>query len=193
MIMEIPGGTTEMYDQVSDVLGIRTEDDLPAGLVSHVAGSTGESIVIVDVWDSADALQRFFAEGGTAAMQQAGVPAAEPRILLLHNLIEQGAGTEAGVIMIAELEGFGPEEYDRATARMPAHAEGGSRHPAASHAAAKREGGGLVIVDVWDSPESFGRVMGEQIQASGVEIEPFEPRFVPVHNRLRRTTPASVA
>jgi hypothetical protein len=195
MILEIPGGTTEMYDRVSKLVGITSDEDAPEGLVSHVAGPTGDSIVIVDVWESAEALQRFFAEGGTAAMEQAGVPPAEPRILPIHNLIQQGAGTEAGVIMIAELERFTPAEYDRLTAKMSAHAGDGSGHPAVSHVAARREGGGLVIVDVWDSPESFARLAEEQVGSADtdVELEPFEPRFVPVHNRLRGRASASVS
>jgi hypothetical protein len=90
MIMEIPGGTTEMYDRVSEALGIQS-DDLPPGLISHAAGVGEGSIDITDVWESEQALQRFFAEGGTAAMEKVGVPAAEPRILPVHNLLGAAA------------------------------------------------------------------------------------------------------
>lgn len=90
--------------------------------------------------------------------------------------------------MIIESDEFGPELYDRLIARMPAHAGDGSAHPAVSHVAALAEGG-MVFVDVWDSPESFGRFAGEAIAqaAEGEDVPALEPRFAPVHNRLRST------
>jgi hypothetical protein len=72
------------------------------------------------------------------------------------------------------------------TAQMSAHAGGGSNHPAVSHTAA-RANGGLLIVDVWDAPESFQRFAAEQIaEAEASDIGPIEPRFVPIHNRFTR-------
>jgi hypothetical protein len=72
------------------------------------------------------------------------------------------------------------------TAKMSAHDGDGSNHPAVSHVAG-RANGGLLIVDVWNSPESFERFAGEQLaEAEATDIGPIEPRFVPIHNRFAR-------
>jgi hypothetical protein len=56
-----------------------------------------------------------------------------------------------------------------------------------SHAAAAT-GEGLVVVDVWESPEAFGRFaetqLGPAAGQAGHDLSGVEPRFVPVHYRL---------
>jgi hypothetical protein len=104
----------------------------------------------------------------------------------------RGAGTEANVVLIAELPEWGPEAYDRMTSTMDAHADGGRRHPSVLHTAAVK-GGGLLVVDVWDAPESFGRFAEEQFPDGGQEeLGPFEPQFLPVLNLITARTRASV-
>ena len=89
------------------------------------------------------------------------------------------------MIVLIEIDGFRPETYDELVAAMDAHAGDGSGHPAVSHVAAQTAEG-MVIVDVWDSPESFGRFAEEQITpaAQSADMPPLEPRFVPVHNHI---------
>ncbi len=103
----------------------------------------------------------------------------------VHNLIPRGAGTEARVARIIDIDvDNAVEVYDRMTAAMPAHLADGSQHPAVSNVAARTDGG-IKVVDVWDSPESFGRFAEAQIMSSVQDLPPFEPRFVPIHNRIR--------
>jgi hypothetical protein len=137
------------------------------------------------VWESEEDLNRFVTEQVGPAMQQVGAPQAEPRVLPVHNLIRQGAGTNPGVILIIDSDGFTPDDYDGVTGKMEAHRGDGSNHPAVSHVAALTDNG-MVFVDVWDSPESFGRFAEEQLgpAAAGVSIPPMEPRFVPLHKRI---------
>jgi heme-degrading monooxygenase HmoA len=52
-----PGGGTEMYDKVNERMGI--EADPPAGLILHSASRTGDRLLIVDVWESQEAFERF--------------------------------------------------------------------------------------------------------------------------------------
>jgi hypothetical protein len=186
MIAELPGVTTAQYDQVNEKLGIRGPGDEPDGLIQHVAGETG-GLLIVDVWESAEDFERFFAEGAAQAIADVGAPPIEPRILPMHKMIPRGSGTEENVFLVIEAAGFTPEMYDAAIEKMPAHTGDGSSHPAVSHAAATTENG-MVFVDVWDSPESFGRFADEQLgpAAGDMDVPALEPRFVPLHNRFAR-------
>ena len=163
-------------------------DALPEGLISHVAGPTDSGMLVVDVWESPEALERFAKERLGPVLAELGAPAGtEPRVFPVHNHIRQGSGTDAGVIVVIESDGFGPDDYDHVTAEMDAHAGDGSSHPAVSHIAAVSDDG-MVFVDVWDSPESVGAFFEEQIgpatAATGTDLGEVEPRFVPVHNRF---------
>ncbi len=185
MVLEVPGATPDIYRRVNEAMGIHGDEDAPDGLISHTAGQTDDGILVADVWESEEQLGRFFEERVRSAFAEAGMPEAQPRILPVHNLIAQGAGATAGTIMIAEVEGLGPDAYDRLIAGMDAHLVDGSRHPAVSHAAAASDRG-MLVVDVWESPEAFGRFAEEQIGPAGAAagLGPIEPRFVPVINRM---------
>jgi heme-degrading monooxygenase HmoA len=180
-MMEIPGATTEQYDRVNEVLGIDPSKP-PAGLISHTAGSTGDGLLIVDLWESQQAFEEFF--GGrdvVGAMEQVGVQPGQVRFADVHNHLP-GAGTHAGVIVWIESDAFTPELYDKLTARMPAHTT--ESHPSVAHVAAKTADG-MIFVDVWDSEESFGRFAQSQLAAAaGDGMPPLTPRFAQVHNRI---------
>ena len=184
MIIDIPGGTVEQYDKVNEIMGV-DDDNTPDGLISHLAGPTDDGLLIVDVWESEDALNRFVGEQVMPAMQQVGVPQAQPRVVPVHSRIDSGAGTEPNVILLIESDTFTPEMYDDVVSRMPAHAGDGSNHPAVSHVAAVSDDG-MVFVDVWDSPESAQRFFESQLgpASEGVDMGPIEPKVIPVHNRF---------
>jgi hypothetical protein len=187
MILELEGATTDDYDAVNDAMGIH-EGALPQGLISHAVGPTDEGgLLIVDVWDNPQDLERFVQERIGPAMQQVGIESqAAPRVHPVHNHI-QGSGQDASVILLLESEGFAPDDYDGLTGQMDAHAGDGSGHPAVSHIAAVTDDG-MVFIDVWDSPEAAGRFVDEQVgpaaEASGADLGEMQPRFVPVHNRF---------
>ncbi|HZO96088.1 MAG TPA: hypothetical protein VFB42_01830 [Gaiellaceae bacterium] len=186
MIFEVPGGTVEQYHEVNERMGIRGDGDAPGGLVWHVAGRTDDGVLVADVWESREQFERFFRERAGQALADAGVEAGEPLVLPVHNLIARGAGAEPRVIVLIDVPGFGPEAYDSVVGSMPAHAGDGSQHPAASHVAAVKDAG-LLIVDLWDSPEAFARFAESQVApaAASAGLGPLEPRFVPVVNRIR--------
>jgi len=119
-------------------------------------------------------------------MQDAGVPPMEPRILPVHNS-SPGRGQHAGVLLLLETPGFGAKEYDEVVERMEAHGGDGTNHPAVSHAAAVGDDG-LVVADVWESPEAFGRFaeteLGPAAAEAGHDLSGVQPRVVPVHYRL---------
>ena len=91
MMLELPGVTTDQFDQVNDILGIHRDEDLPDGLISHVAGATGNGFLVVDVWESEEALGRFFEERVAGAMAQVGLQLAEPRIVPVHRQLRRRA------------------------------------------------------------------------------------------------------
>src|SRR3954464_12828199 len=186
MIMESPGATTDQYDKVNEIMGIRGDEDATEGLVQHVAAESDDGIVIVDVWESQEALGRFFQERLGAALEQGGLGSdAPPRRHEVHNR-RTGKGTEPNVLILIDADGLTKDQYDQMAARMPAHADGGSDGPWFSHTAAKGDGG-IVVVDVWDSPEAFGRFAEEQIGPAAQEagMGPIEPCVLPIHNVIR--------
>lgn len=193
MIVELSGVTPATYESINESMGIHGDDDASEGLISHLACTTDEGMLIMDVWESKDAFDSFVAERLGPALAAAGVQEVEPRVLDVHRLIAQGAGTAANVVMIADAPEFTTDVYDRLTDLMSAHRGDGSAHPAVSHIAAKADGG-MVFVDVWDSPESFGAFAEEQLApvAAQVEMPSFTPRFLPIHNRLRGRVPARI-
>jgi heme-degrading monooxygenase HmoA len=188
MIMEAPGATLEQYDRTNEIMGIRGDDDSPDGLIQHVAGHDGNALVIIDVWESEEAVGRFFEERLGAALREAGIEpeGSQPKRLPVHNML-QGKGTEANFVLIMAMDDLPPEGYDDLTSKMPAHVADGSDHESVSHTAARAESGGVLVVDIWDSPESFGKFAQEQIAVAAGDnpLPPIEPRVVPVHNRIR--------
>ena len=107
-------------------------------------------------------------------------------MLPVHNHF-QGKGETAGVLMIADVDGLTPDMYDSMTAAMEEHELHGPGHPAVHHVAAVKENGDVLVIDIWESPEAFGEFASEQIAPAGQDagLASFEPRFVPIHNRLR--------
>jgi heme-degrading monooxygenase HmoA len=185
MLLEVPGGTLEQYDRVNEIMGIHGDEDAPEGLIHHTGGSDGEALVVADLWESEEALGRFFESKLGAALAGAGIPAeTKPRVLPVHAELE-GAGVQPGVMMIIDIEDLGPDAYDQMVSKMDDHVAGA--HPAVSHVAARTDGGGILVVDVWESPEAFGEFAQSQIGPAGaaVGLGPIEPRFVQVHNRMR--------
>ncbi len=186
MVLEVEGATEDDYRAINEHMGTRGDEDAPDGLVSHVAGRTENGMLAVDVWQSEEALTRFFEERAGAAFAARGFEPGAPTILPVHNLIAQGAGTAAGVIVLIDAPEIDPGTYDAMGARMDAHAGDQSNHPAVSHVAAVKNGG-LFVVDVWDSPDAFGAFARSEIVPAGeaVGIAPLEPRLVPAINRIR--------
>jgi hypothetical protein len=188
MVLEAPGATREEYDRTNEIMGIRGDDDAPEGLIQHVAAFDDEGLVIADVWESEEALGRFYEERLGAALEESGVSrsAKEPRRHEVHNSLT-GQGSEANALMLIDIPDFGTDKYDAMVSNMDAHVGDGSQHPCVTHVAARAEHGGVFVADLWESPEAFGKFGEEQIGPAGaaVGLGPIEPRIVPVHNRIR--------
>ena len=82
-LQEIPGATQEQYDQVVETLRGQTAQ----GRIFHVAGPIEGGWRIVDVWESQEAVNKFFQEQLGPAVQAAGMAAPPPRFWPVHNML----------------------------------------------------------------------------------------------------------
>ena len=193
MVMEAPGATVEQYERTNEILGISGDEDAPDGLIQHVAAMDGDTLVIADVWESEEALGRFYEERLGAALDESGVgrTAKRPQRLAVHNSLT-GKGSEAGVLMLIEIADLGRDAYDQMVEKMEAHYGDGSQHPCTTHVAAKLEGGGLLVADLWESPEAFGKFAEEQIGPAGGEgLGSRSRRAEPARKEVARQLPGA--
>ena len=89
--MEWPGGTAEQYDAVNAEIGHEPFGQGPPELLFHWMTVTDTGIRITDVWQNAEAFEKFAAEEIEPATQKAGIDT-EPQITLhdVHNYITAG-------------------------------------------------------------------------------------------------------
>ena len=84
-LVDASGTTQERYDQVIETLqraGITAQ-----GRIFHVAGPMeGGGWRVVEVWESQEAVNKFFQELGPA-LQKAGIPATQPQFWPVHNML----------------------------------------------------------------------------------------------------------
>jgi heme-degrading monooxygenase HmoA len=77
-VFNIPGVTQAQYEQVFKQ--VTPNDQMPAGMLFHVAGPTANGWCVIELWESQEAAQRFFEETLNQALQQAGVPTDPPTV-----------------------------------------------------------------------------------------------------------------
>ena len=66
-----------IYNNVNRILGLDgpiEQGDWPAGLISHVAGESGDKLVVVEVWESQAAQADFMHSRLGPAFAEANVP-----------------------------------------------------------------------------------------------------------------------
>ena len=85
MVHEVSGGTIAQYDQVIRELEAGGNGN-PLGRLSHVAAPTEDGYLVVDAWESQEALDRFAQTLGPL-LERAGGPAPPPRVYPVHNAI----------------------------------------------------------------------------------------------------------
>jgi heme-degrading monooxygenase HmoA len=193
MILEWQGVTADDYERVNALMGIRSDADAPEGLLVHTAAvDDSGDVIVADLWESEAALGRFTQAQLMPALQQAGLPAAEPRMFTVPNRL-RGKSPDASVLTIVELEGATTDDYDRLAAEMPDEHTDGS-HPSHEHVAAS-DGETLIVVDQWPSLAAFNAFIGSRVakaaETTGADMSSMRVRTPQVHNRIRgeaRTT-----
>jgi hypothetical protein len=93
------------------------------------------------------------------------------------------------VLMIAEVHGGTAEHHDRINEEMGIRSSAVLPEGCLSHAAGPTDDG-LLVVDVWETPEHFGRFAESRLgpAAEKVGIPEITPRILPVHNRIAAGT-----
>lgn len=74
LVVNVPGGTIEQYDEVRRGVG----EPLGDGQISHTAGATSDGLCVVDVWESRAHFDRFMQEHLGEQLARAGV--SQPQI-----------------------------------------------------------------------------------------------------------------
>ncbi|HUZ83410.1 MAG TPA: hypothetical protein VMU66_01850 [Gaiellales bacterium] len=79
----------EIYAKVNRALGwdgpAPSAGDWPAGMISHVAGASGDALVVVEAWESKAAQEQFMQSQLGPAFAKTGVP--QPtRVEWLHQI-----------------------------------------------------------------------------------------------------------
>jgi quinol monooxygenase YgiN len=85
MIFDGPGQTQAQYDQVRNE--VSPDNNPPAGMLYHVAGPTQNGFIVVEVWESQDAVDRFFQETLAQALQKANINV-QPQVFPVHNVMK---------------------------------------------------------------------------------------------------------
>jgi quinol monooxygenase YgiN len=84
LLLEFPGATQEQFDRVAEKIG----STAPAGLLYHVEGPIQGGWRVVDVWESREAVDKFFQEQLGQALQEAGIAIPQPQFWPAHRIIK---------------------------------------------------------------------------------------------------------
>ena len=85
MSMEWNGLTQDQYQQVMRTLDL--DKNPPAGGIFHVAGFTGGTLRVLDIWESQQAFEKFQKDRLASAVQKAGITS-QPKVQFYpaHNI-----------------------------------------------------------------------------------------------------------
>ena len=84
MILEWEGGTQQQYDKVVEALGLGGKT-VPGGIF-HAAGPSENGWRAMDVWESEEIANAFFANNA-AVFEAAGVPQPKITVFPIHNTL----------------------------------------------------------------------------------------------------------
>jgi len=82
------GGTEVQYRQVLEQVAPGNQP--PPGLLSHAAGPSESGWCVIEVWESQEAAQRFFAAHLGAALQAAGISVQPITFRVINTMSAEG-------------------------------------------------------------------------------------------------------
>ena len=84
LLLEFPGATQEQFDQIAEKIGNMS----PPGLLYHVEGPIEGGWRVVDVWESQEAVGKFFQETLGYVLQEAGIAMLQPQFWPAQRIIK---------------------------------------------------------------------------------------------------------
>lgn len=85
LIFSGPGVTQAQYDQVRNE--VAPGNKLPPGMLYHAGGPVQNGWRVIEVWESQEAVDRFFREKLGAALQKANITA-QPELFQVVNIMD---------------------------------------------------------------------------------------------------------
>jgi len=85
LLFEGTGVTQAQYEQVLNQ--VAPGNQMAPGMLYHVAGPTDGGFRVVEVWESQEAVDRFFGETLGRALQEAGINV-QPQVWQVHNTMQ---------------------------------------------------------------------------------------------------------
>ena len=85
-VFKVPTMTSEQYDKVIKELEVKGVG-APDGRLHHVASPDGGGLLVVDIWESEEKLDKF-SQVLIPTLEGVGVTPAEPEIRPVHNIIK---------------------------------------------------------------------------------------------------------
>ena len=85
-IFKVPTMTSEQYDKAIKELEVKGVG-APDGRLHHVASLDGGGLLVVDIWESEEKLDKF-SQVLIPTLEGVGVTPAEPEIRPVHNIIK---------------------------------------------------------------------------------------------------------
>jgi hypothetical protein len=82
LIFDAPGATQAQYEQIRDE--VAPGNRRPPGMLYHAAGATEHGWCVAEIWESEEALDRFFEDKVRPALQRAGIDG-QPRVSEIFN------------------------------------------------------------------------------------------------------------
>ena len=86
VLFDLPGVTQRQYELLLEALWL--EDELPDGVLMHLAGPhPAGGWLVVNVWESEAAFERFARQRLIPAAKAVGIPPVKPRLFPVHDLV----------------------------------------------------------------------------------------------------------
>jgi len=86
VLLEFGGGRNAAYDRVIERMGL-TDGRPPAGALFHMAGETESGFRVVDMWESAEAFEKFAQEQIAPITADEGFPAPAISVWEIHSTL----------------------------------------------------------------------------------------------------------
>lgn len=172
--------TTRDYDRTNREMGF--PEDVPEGLLFHVAMMTGEGGRVVELWESREDQQAFVEDRLAEALEESGIGEPEFESFEVHNVVLGEGPIESGIVFDVTTRDVEPEAYDAIVAETLDEDDlpRGLRFHAAFFA-----DGDLRIVDVWDSVQTnedyVENTLTPVLEAQGQDPEAMEIEQTKLH------------